>query len=442
MAKSISKQEFRRLMYCGHGRCFAAMEQDDPAKYREIILYGCLHDLSYDMQCEGSRGIYMYNLTQYFSDADFFAKAAAEKFRSLSLGADAWLIQHFCDFLTEFAVDGNADARSALEEKYAQLYAALAHTRRSRKRDCLMDSYTYLCITLMQLCGMERFLQIAGDIGRCFPADAYHELAWFLHCAKDEFGEEVLLRALQSAGDLPEIARFLEILTYEHPQRSRSHMEPLSAEEIIQLAQTEQLRPVHRRRFTLADNAEKRKLAEYAVSEQNPEIRARIWRMFDTSRNPFPLSPDPLLRDAASAHEPLQQAAIHALCQLQGESIRLFAKELLQKHPLHPDGIRMLLGNYQSGDSKQLQEILCSLRIDRKEQSGWHGIVTAILDHADSLPDAALLFIYEKSLCSCCRESALEMMAQRGMITSGIARECACDCNPEIRSRFGCTQAL
>lgn len=440
MNKSISKQEFRRLMYCGHGRCFTAMEQGDPAKYREIILHGCLHDLSYDMQCEGSRGIYMYNLTQYFSDADSFAKAAADKFRSLPILADVWLIQHFCDFLTEFAVDGNADARSALEEKYAQLYAALARTRRSRKRDCLMESYGYLCITLTQLCGMERFLQIAGDIGQCFlkdTADANCGLAWFLHCAKDEFGEEVLLSALQSAADAPEIARFLEILTYEHPQRSHSHLEPLSAEEIIQLAQTEQLRPVHRRRFTLADNAEKRQLAAYAVSEQNPAIRARLWRMFDSHQNPFPLSPDPLLSDAVSEHESLRQAARNALTYLQNHSVRRFAKSILCQHPQDPDGLLMLIANYQPEDADELLAALKDLKIGKNEQSGWHGIVTAILDHADSLPQESLRFIYEKSRCSCCRESALERMQNNHMITAEIAWECAYDSNPDIRKAYG-----
>ncbi len=439
MDKSISKQEFRRLMYCGHGRCFTAMEQGDPAKYREIILHGCLHDLSYDMQCEGSRGIYMYNLTQYFSDADFFAKAAAEKFRNLPILADAWLIQHLCDFLTEFAVDGNADARSALEEKYAQLYAALSRTRRSRKRDCLMDSYGYLCITLTQLCGMERFLQIAADIGSSCKdvGEANADLLWFLHCAKEEFGEEELRSALQSRTNTPGIVRFLEILTYEHPQRSRSHMEPLSAEEIIQLAQTEQLRPVHRRRFTLADNAEKCRLAAYAVSEQNPVVRERLWWMFDSHHNPFPLSPDLLLSDAVSEHEPLRQAARNALTYLQNHSVRRFAKSILREHPQDPDGLLMLIANYQPEDADELFAALKDLKIGKNEQSGWHGIVTALLDHADRLPQESLRFIYEKSRCSCCRESALERMQKNHMISPEIAWECAHDSNPDIRKAYG-----
>ncbi|MBD5159790.1 MAG: hypothetical protein HDT23_06075, partial [Ruminococcus sp.] len=63
----MNKEDFRQYMLCGHGRCFSATD-DELKQFRNIVLYGCLNDISFDLQCEGSRSFFMYNLAFQYDD--------------------------------------------------------------------------------------------------------------------------------------------------------------------------------------------------------------------------------------------------------------------------------------------------------------------------------------------------------------------------------------
>ena len=60
--KPLSKADFKKYMKQGLGRCALCLEEaDNVDKYKEIVLFGCLHNLSYDMQCEGTSIFYDQN---------------------------------------------------------------------------------------------------------------------------------------------------------------------------------------------------------------------------------------------------------------------------------------------------------------------------------------------------------------------------------------------
>lgn len=435
---SVSAGEFRRLMYCGHGRAFSAMEKGNPEIYRNAVLFGCLHDIAYDMQCEGSRGIFMYNLVQYYPDPDFFAMAAIDTFRKLPLDMNEHRFQHLCDLLIEFAADGNAAVLSALDEKYTLLHNSILRSRNNRKQNRMLTNFEYLCILFMQNGDNAHFLKIVSDMGIYYN---HHELGWFLSVLKQDEQKMYYLESLCQSGEASCAVRaFMKLLDAEEAAKNPPHpKEPLpTAEEILHLAETGTLTLAHRRRFSLRkDPAEAEILAETANSVIDPVIRARLWMMFDTRYNPYPLSPDLLLADAVADHEDLWSAARSALCHVQHPAVRTFAKQLLAEKPLCTDAVLMLIANCQPEDTMQLLEILRTLSIDKNEKSGWHAVIMTILDHAEKMPDEALLFIYEKSRCSCCRESALFHMQKRNMLTPEILWECAHDCNSDIREAYG-----
>ena len=48
----VTKKGFREAMMRGLGRCVLELEStEDTEWYREVVLWGCTHDLSYDTQC-------------------------------------------------------------------------------------------------------------------------------------------------------------------------------------------------------------------------------------------------------------------------------------------------------------------------------------------------------------------------------------------------------
>ena len=77
----MTKKEFKRAMQCGLGRCIQELKTcDNIEKYRDIVLWGCTHNLAYDAQCEGTRSYYLYKLAKCYPDVDFFVDAVIPYF--------------------------------------------------------------------------------------------------------------------------------------------------------------------------------------------------------------------------------------------------------------------------------------------------------------------------------------------------------------------------
>ena len=100
-------------MQQGLGRCVLELRNaENIAKYKYIVLWGCLHNLSYDTQCEGTRAHYVYELTTYFNDEPYFVAPIIDAFERILRRSD-WTFSHFCELLLHFAENGNVDAKGA-----------------------------------------------------------------------------------------------------------------------------------------------------------------------------------------------------------------------------------------------------------------------------------------------------------------------------------------
>lgn len=123
-------------------------------------------------------------------------------------------------------------------------------------------------------------------------------------------------------------------------------------------------------------------------------------------------------------------------------SVRAFYNEILKV--IAPPPVRSSLPKKRKSkkckvvpvDVQLLFNRLNSLEIDRDNESGWHGAVIDILDAFDNgleVPGDALMLVYEKSLCSCCREDAVWDLNKCGWLTDEMKEECLFDSNADIR---------
>lgn len=78
------------------------------------MLYGCLHNFSYDTQIEGTRAKYMYVLQIKFED-NYFEPKIIEKFLKPTM--DSWLFEHYAEFLYCFAADGSDKTETEIYDK-------------------------------------------------------------------------------------------------------------------------------------------------------------------------------------------------------------------------------------------------------------------------------------------------------------------------------------
>lgn len=439
------KQLFKHYMLAGHGRAFDLLYGNEE-EFREIVLCGCLNDIAFDMQCEGSRGWFMYNLALQYEDYDYFLTRAIEKFLSADVNTDWHIICHLCDFIDYFASDNeDVHAKNAIDKKYDELYALIMTIKFSDKASKIADSYEYLAITIMQRGDFEQTLQIYKDMGAYFirrkradDTELKWTFKWFFDVSEDEYGEAFVERQLdENSKNSKEIARFKRVMTAPNQEYTGNSFAFVhTAEEFIEKSEKTSVTRGDVVRFSRkADDSEKLKLAQAVLAEEDLDKKVKLLSAFTFHHSAFPMNPQSIIEYAKSDNKALRDTALSALSYLRADCVHDFAAAML-KESFSTEVLEILIYNYQERDKEFILNRLKELTIDLDDTSGWHGIVMQILHTDDeiSLPNEFLTFIYEKSLCSCCRESAVEKMKNRNLLTDRMISECKWDCNREIRS--------
>lgn len=437
------KEEFMQYMLCGHGKCFSMMEQQSE-EFRDIVLYGCLNDISFDLQCEGSRARFVYNLVLQYEDYDFFLERAILKFLSPSVNEDWRLMCHLCDLLDLFAYDsGDRSAGEAIEKKYRELYSLLMTLRWSARASAVAQSFEYVAIVIMQDGNFERTVQIFEDMGAYFlrcrhtqEQELRWRFEWFWSESREQYGDAFVDAQLaERERNSRKLRRFRRIMTTGClPQTERSR-KAITANEYIKMVDVGSITRKDAVAMRRASDSEKRKLAEAVLTEEAPEKKAELLKAFTLSDNPFPLDPLPLTEYARSTDEKLRAAARNALMYIKADRVHDLALELLDEG-FSDTAVRMLLRNFADDDTKLLLDLLGQLTIDREDNSGWHGIIISLTEGSiiTELPDELILLAYDKCMCSCCREDLVLELIKRNLFTDVIRAECLMDCNADIRS--------
>ena len=185
----MNKKEFKRYMQQGLGRCIIALQSSkNIEKYKDIVLWGCLHNLSYDTQCEGTRAAYIYELTTFFEDDNYFLIPTIEAFEKTPYHSD-WLFSHYCELLRNFAENGNNAAKEALQKKYNYLLSTLLSKRRFSRYDFERDNFERICLAMSFIDGIDGLLVTADDMGRLFKENPHYsgdDFDWF--CSTMDYG--------------------------------------------------------------------------------------------------------------------------------------------------------------------------------------------------------------------------------------------------------------
>lgn len=419
----MTQKQFKQALLRGQGRCILAARAE-PERYFKIVLWACSHEIAYDPQCEGTRSWFVYQLTQCYSDPSPFLKAALESFgKAKSDGG--WKVLYLAELLSCFANTGSEEAQKALWDKYKALYALLWNGKRPTRFGIFpeRDDFEMLCLVLAQ--NKAAFTRIALDIGRLFRHDSFFggsDFDW-LYDSKGKGYARRLQKEIRQSEDL---AAYFE--AYEIQQKER---EAICAD-----------RPENRPKGGIAlsvwlkRRADAQTILQYAdlyLAQTDPEKRAEALKAFWNC--PYPQDPQPVIMDAGSDCEALQETAWEALSNVQHPAVREFALEHLQKDPEH--AIHALIPNYEKQDAALLDAAVRAIPVDHDDTTGWHGVHLAVLSLPDSsrkIPAPTLAYLYETNHCSCCREHILRQMGRQRILTDEILQECLWDCNDDIRA--------
>ncbi len=381
----MTKKEFTRAMKRGLGRCSLLLEKGvDIERFKPIVLYGCLNELAFDEQCEGTRAQYIFELTRYFNDDDYFAGSASEKFLTGSAH-----FNHLCDLLFCFADSGNQTARNAINEKYGQIYRGLMKTRQSVKLSRISDNYEYICINLCNGGNEDTLLKIAADMGEYFLRrkndgidDLYWEFAWFLSSNKKQYLRKGIWKKLNALAEKSEnIRKFIKVLKYEEPRRNKEKQKYPETMEILRQGKLYGKHLITLRESLRKNPESMAAAARLALSEPDEEKKAYILRMFMSRYCIYPLDPKPIIEYARSENKELKKAAADVLTYVRNDSVRSFAFELIEQGENVFGGLEMLLTNFRAEDGKLVMRLLKGMPVSYR-QTDWHAAVLDIINAA------------------------------------------------------------
>lgn len=443
----MNKKDFKRYMKQGLGRCILVLKSSNNIeKYKEIVLWGCLHNLSYDTQIEGTRASYIYKLTTCFNDEEFFLTPCIEAFEKISRRSD-WLFSHFAQLLQKFAENGNKRAETALNQKYEKLLSVLSNKRRFNGYDFDRDNFECVCIALSSVGGIEILLKIAADMGALFKKNPHYtacDFNWLCSHIEDCIGEKKLAALLRrEARKSEQIACF-----YENYLKAREEIKNIvetkpidapTAQDIKnEVDENGKLRIVSKIAFSRRSGEDERqKLAQQIFDETNLDKKAEKLSVFTFGNKSFPLSHGVIIEYSQSPYKRLSEVALDVLTSCQSKAVREYALKLLTQNKHRSYAIEMLLCNYTPEDKVLLLSELNKIRADYNDKSGCHSIGLQILDVCDKgikLPKEFFIYVYNTTLCSCCRESAVRILAKKRWLTPEIIQECRYDSNCDISS--------
>lgn len=431
----MNKSQFKKAFSQGLGSAYIELKNcSSREKYKEIILWCCLHNICYDMQCEGGRGIYLYNAIKLYDDKSIFEDAIIKKFMKKKL--DTWLFDQFCDLLFQFAVEGSLKARDTLYTKYDTLFALLSNKKNSYDE---RDSFEWLCVWLTSLDGFSIFKRIVNQLGELLISTRDRNacnLDWFYSNAKNKFGKKRVDNYLHNnAKKSQAVDAFLkEAVRFE--DYVRQQVAPPSLEELIEASYETDYRSrgiaLHFARIASVEDLTK--LAHIALKEKDSKIKLELLWAFQKVK--FPLDERFIFELAEDDDESIRDIAFDIMKHLSSDRIHDYAVNLITSKREITNSLSLLCNCYHPDDEALLIEGVKSLPVSF-DDGVWHGVfmnVEDLLDkHNNKIDPGLFIYMYRQTLCSMCRASLVKKMFKRKILPHNILEECLYDSYDDTR---------
>lgn len=278
-----------------------------------------------------------------------------------------------------------------------------------------------------------------GNLFKRNPHYNSSDFADFFSVSQNRFGKKRFASLLkQGAKQSENLFRLCENIQSVLPDFSgtvhQSAQAPQTDDLITEVSTAGKLSIASKVRFSRnAGEDEKKRLALAVLEEEEPSQKAGL--LSDFQNEEFPIQHEELIACSKSDHEQLRETAFAVLTNCRSTVVRQYALELLASGENSYYAIQILIFNYTPEDKPILLSALYRLGADNKDEPGRHGIGLHILDAFDRklrLSKECLLYIYETSLCSCCREHAVRLLAKHRWLTADIIEECRYDSNCDI----------
>lgn len=440
---------FKDALLRGSGRCFAMLATESARrKLRPLVVWACGCNLGYDTQVEGTRALFLYDLIGQYPTLEPFLDVVEKSFFA-SFNKGNWLFQQECELLARFAKSGNERARRILEQGYGRFRQYLRHlnpARVSKPYVPALDNFESLCEQLM-FCAkpaeaqpmVERIIRDVG--GLCMRDSFWNGTADIVQLSLGGvLGGKRLATMLGRMRIIPEVEAYKTALLQVKKENEANDVkwkrrQSLGYKEVYRLIKEQDISGVRGIVVSWESNGHAKYiegLVKLYEKEEEHSTKARILDMFRAPKLKGYLPVDSVLRDASSEDDGLRAAALHALDGIKDQRVRDFAFDVLKKRGMSYEIASLIASNYRESDDDLLIAAYKKLGEMRR-----HHLGVGVLDNAEGkggrLSRRILIYLYDTTRCSYCRERAVRELGRRGFLTREMADECLHDANDDIR---------
>jgi hypothetical protein len=423
-AAALDATEFLRALAAGRGRALLHVLHHGllTEDHRAALLDACLHDRSYDPQCEGGRAPW---LMQMLSVVDATHRIRAAIVAAMSESSECWDLHQLSELCLAFAKEGSEEARAAL------------YALPSRRPDPTGPWLAHDAI--LQLDGVAGFAHLAR-LAIARPETTREDLEDLVSQARDALGDACVegpLRASVTAD--PSLASIHDLLTLPAPvmQTSdwRARLQSIPVEEVLDAIRGGKLAVALRAWGKHADEGALTQVANVLFATEDPSQLAKCLRVF--GRRAFPVWDARLLDYAKHPSDDVRSAALRAVAMNVHPDVRALALSMLATRTDVSAAIALLESNYESGDAPVIEAAL-DLDADVDEAHAACCALVSVFERNSSAECLrAMEFVYERSPCSHCRASAVKLLVELEIAPTAMREECAYDAEDQIRDVAG-----
>ena len=234
-----------------------------------------------------------------------------------------------------------------------------------------------------------------------------------------------------------DIRFFYETIKVDNNNNKNNNIvaEIITVKDVVEASKEEQFkcrRKIEKFSYKASDE-ELIEVAKILVDEKQEQMKANLLRVF--RKRGFPLETDIIIEYTKSENVNLAQNAFEILSITKNEIVREYALELISSRKYLEESLSILLRNYQEKDEVLVLSLLKRIKVKYREDL-WHRVYSDAItwmEQGRKAPENIIIFLYENTLCSCCREYIVRVMSKRGILNETFLMECLHDSNQDIR---------
>jgi hypothetical protein len=429
--KTIRKR-FKSSIHRGTGEANLIMKEYSEMDFSSEIIKASVVNHAYDIQCEGSRADFVFDLIELSKQKEKIRKAILEAL----LECDYYKcdLDQLFDLTARFAEQGDEEARVAIYNRF-------------EKKNYDPDDWHDGNNALIRLDGFEGFKYIVESIGKVLSED---EEKWedriFLEFYQEEHPEIDVMKKLNLAAKSNQYIKiYLEKVeetrirweSNDHEQKIKRNIENMYEFLKKRIDDNEHI-IVYPRYFKQLKNnltnEEIFKLSDYMLKERT---RVRISKYLSIFKHvKYPYDYHFLLEQAQRPYrndDRLVEFAVNSLNHFPNDEISEFALEKLKQGKNLYAYLPLFISNYKEGDG----ELLASTARRARNIEDVHNLVMQYrkIFESNKTKDCLepLVTLYDKTNCGICRNEIVGIMIENEVLPDNIREEIKYDSYEETR---------